>query len=134
MKPSIHHIALIASSRRTVEFYEQLGFSVERVILREAKGDTVVLMSSDGGWLEIFIDPSHPPRPEGKEPLGIRHFALSVDDLDSAAARFGGQPVGRDWAGVRYTVIRDPDGVAVELREAKPVPEVPKRPGEPKNS
>ena len=91
MKPSIHHIALIASSRRTVQFYEQLGFSVEPVILREAKGDTVVLMSSDGGWLEIFIDPSHPPRPEGKESLGIRHFALSVDDLRvSAVSRSGG--------------------------------------------
>ena len=127
MKPSIHHIALIASSQRTVGFYEQLGFSVERVIPREAKGDTVVLMSSDGGWLEIFIDPSHPPRPEGKEPRGVRHFALSVDDLDSAAERFGNQPIGRDWAGVRYTVIRDPDGVAVELREAKVDPGKPER-------
>lgn len=116
MCSGLHHIALIASSDATVAFYEKLGFCVTGTVRREKQNDTVVLMSDGTVFLELFIDPSHPKR-TGEEPLGLRHLAFSVDDAERAAREWNGTPVRTDWVGKKFTVVRDPDGIAVELRE-----------------
>ena len=58
----------------------------------------------------------------GDEPVGFHHFGLELADLDELAAtearlHAAGQPVERTvaHAGKRGLVVRDPDGVAVEL-------------------
>lgn len=110
-----HHIAMIVSSLDSVAFYERLGFHERDRIRRES--DTVVLMQGNGIWLELFVDPSHPPRSTQPERIGLRHFSLQVENLEIASEGFACGPICRDWHGSRYVMIHDPDGLPIELRE-----------------
>lgn len=114
----IHHFSLIASSRKTVSFYEKLGFLAKREMVRDY--DTVVLMEGNGMGLEVFIDPRHPRR-EANEPLGLRCISLSVDDIDKAAKQWQipSDQIKTDWSGDRYFNITDPDGNTVQLHADK---------------
>ena len=123
MISSVHHIAIIVSDERSLEFYRLLGF-VES-FRKERKYDTAVLMNGYGMQLEVFIDPKHPRRSD-PEPFGLRHFALSVDgkledEMDrlktesTEVIEFG--PIMSDWTGNRFCFVRDYDGLPIELRE-----------------
>jgi len=117
MIQSIHHIAIIASSEASVEFYTHLGF--EETYRRNREYDTIVLLQGYGMQLEIFVDPRHPSRATNPENIGLRHLALKVDNIEQTAANFGLEmgPIGTDWVGERYAYIYDPDGLPVELHE-----------------
>lgn len=89
MITGIHHLSFIESSRKTILFYENLGFLVKKEIIRSY--DTVVLMEGYGIGLELFIDSSHPRR-EAPEPLGMRCISFSVDDIENAAKEWSIDP------------------------------------------
>ena len=115
----LHHIAIIVSSERSLEFYKLLGFTES--FRKKRKHDTVVLMDGCGLQLEIFIDPSHPGRGD-QEPIGLRHFALRVENLEDEIERLGEAsveigPIMDDWTGVRFCFVKDFDGLLVELHE-----------------
>ena len=115
MIQGIHHIAIIASSEKSVAFYEELGFQES---FRKVRAyDTVVLMEGHGMELEIFIDPKHPARATNPENLGVRHIAFRVDDLEEMVEVFDCQPIMTDWKGIRYTYTSDPDGLPIEFHE-----------------
>ena len=64
----LHHVAIIASGKASIDFYKRLGFT--ETYRKERRADTVVLMQGFGIELEIFIDASHPRRachPETKQ-------------------------------------------------------------------
>lgn len=112
----IHHFALIASSLSSVEFYEKLGFKeIKRI---ERKDDLVVLMEGHAICIEIFVDARHPARPL-PEPLGLRHIALEVENIEKTVEKLGldASPIGNDWVGRRFCFVADPDGNRLELRE-----------------
>ena len=125
---SIHHIAILISSEQTLEFYKLLGFNE---ILRKARAnDTVVLLEGLGIQLEVFIDDRHPARiMDLTEPLGTRHFALKVDDIEAEIVRLKSlmmeqmdydpqlEEIGSDWMGERYGFFKNPDGNVIELHE-----------------
>lgn len=116
MIQGFHHFAVIVSSEESVGFYEKLGFSVFH--RRERKYDTVLLLYGHGVQIEMFIDPNHPPR-STPEPLGVRHVALRVDDIEKTVEELGLEigPIMNDWIGQRFCFAVDPDGNAVELHE-----------------
>lgn len=116
MITGIHHIALIATSEASVDFYKQLGFEEFKRIDRDY--DTVVLLSGYDVRLEIFIDPAHPQRCS-PEPLGLRHMALRVESIEDTIEQLGVESVEimTDWLGERFAYITDPDGNVVELHE-----------------
>ena len=116
MIQGVHHFAVIASSEESLAFYEKIGFVTFKRI--ERKRDTVVLLYGHGIQLEIFVDASHPPR-DLPEPLGLRHLALRVDDIEQTSKDLGLDigPVMTDWVGARYCFIKDPDGNKIELHE-----------------
>ncbi len=122
MITAVHHIAIIVSAERSLEFYRLLGFT--ETFRKKRKYDTVVLMDGYGMQLEIFIDPSHTP-PTSPEPLGLRHFALKVDELETEIARLRNESsevievgsIMEDWTGVRFCFIKDFDGLSIELHE-----------------
>ena len=111
-----HHVAFIVSSEDCIRFYEKLGFSV--IFKMNRSYDTVILMEGYGIQIEAFIDPNHPAKGE-IEPLGIRHIALKVDNIEKTVEElkldFGA--ISSDWVGVRYCNIADPDGNVIELHE-----------------
>ena len=122
MIAGLHHIAIIVSGERSLEFYRLLGFTES--FCKKRKYDTAVLMDGYGMQLEIFIDPSHAPHPE-QEPIGLRHFALKVDKIEDEIERLRNEsaevievgPIMEDWTGVRFCFIKDYDGLSIELHE-----------------
>lgn len=116
MITGIHHIALIASSEASVDYYKRLGFEEFKRIERDY--DTVVLLNGYGIRLEIFVDPTHPER-SSPEPLGLRHVALRVAKIEDAIEQLGVESVDImiDWLGEKYVNIVDPDSYIVQLHE-----------------
>ena len=115
----IHHVSLLISSEETLDFYKDvLGFTES--FRKERENDCVVLLDGYGMQLEAFVDNRHPKKAEGlEEPLGCRHFALRVDNIDAMLQKLGvaGTEIGTDWQGIRYCYISDPDGNQIELHE-----------------
>ena len=87
MIEGLHHFSIIASSEESVEFYSKLGFIEYKRI--ERKYDVVVLMNGHGMGLEVFIDPSHPPRATKPENIGLRHLSLRVDLIENTINELG---------------------------------------------
>ena len=105
-----------------------LGF--QESFRKERGNDTVVLLDGYGMQLEVFIDDRHPKRVlDLSEPLGPRHFAIKVDDIEAEISRLKEifekqlnydpefQEIAADWTGERYVFFKDPDGGVVELHE-----------------
>ena len=127
MIKNIHHISILISAEKTVDFYKILGFTEKYRKLRN--NDVVILLDGYGIQLEVFIDNRHPFRKTGvAEPLGLRHFALQVDDIAEEVAvlktkfnkaglnvEFG--VISKDWNGERYCFFSDPDGNIIEVHE-----------------
>lgn len=125
MITSIHHIAIIVSCERSLDFYKVLGFTEK--FRKKREFDTVVLMNGYGIEIEFFIDQRHPVRGVGvDEPIGLRHFALQTSDkLENEIEKLQNSslcilkvgPIMIDWTGVRFCFLYDLDGTIVELRE-----------------
>ena len=119
MITGFHHIALLISSEECLDFYKDvLGFTES--FRKQRANDCIVFLDGYGLQLEIFIDNRHPGRVlDLSEPLGTRHFALKVDDLETALAelKVSHADIGSDWTGIRYCYITDPDGNQIELHE-----------------
>ena len=116
MIKGIHHFAIIVSSEDVVMFYKKFGFKEFKRI--ERNSDTVFLLQGYGIQLEMFVDSLHPFR-SIPEPLGLRHIALKVDDIEKVIENLGliSSPIMNDWIGARCCFIKDPDGNAIELHE-----------------
>ena len=116
MITGLDHIAIIVSSEASIEFYKHLGFKED--VRRDRGYDILVFMSGYGITLEIFIDPSHPPRVDRPEAMGLRHLALQVDDVEKTVAELNidAEPI-REIKGKRFTFFKDPDGLPIEIRE-----------------
>lgn len=117
MIEGVHHFSIIASSEDSIEFYSRLGFHEYRRI--ERKNDTVVLMNGHGIGIEIFIDPTHPPRATHPENTGLRHLSLRVDKIENTIEELALEagPVITDWVGVKFCFLIDPDGLPIQLHE-----------------
>ena len=116
MIQGVHHFAIIVSSEDVVMFYKKFGFKEFKRI--ERNSDTVLLLQGYGSQLEMFVDSSHPLR-SIPEPLGFRHIALKVDDIEQVIEDLGliSSPIMNDWVGARCCFIKDPDGNTIELHE-----------------
>lgn len=115
MITGLDHIAIIVSDETNLCFYEKLGFKETNRISRSY--DTVVFMENAGVVLEVFIDPHHPVRVTEPEALGLRHVAFTVDDLNEMVEQMDCEPIRTDWFGRRFTFIKDPDGLPIEIKE-----------------
>lgn len=127
MSFGLHHLAIIASNyERSKHFYiEALGLCVVAEHYRsERRSHKLDLALADGVQIELFSFPNPPARVTNPEACGLRHMALRVHDLDGEIARLAAlgvatEPIRVDeFTGRRFTFIRDPDGLPIELYES----------------
>jgi glyoxylase I family protein len=125
----IHHAAIICSDyARSKRFYcEVLGLRVVAEAFREARNSYKLdLALPDGTQLELFSFPNPPPRPSYPEACGLRHLAFEVSDVRETAAALQAQgvtvePIRVDeFTGQLFTFFADPDGLPLELYQARP--------------
>ena len=116
MIQGVHHFAIIVSTEASIRFYEVLGF--KEFFRKERSYDTIVLLYGHGIQIEAFVDSNHSPR-SNPEPLGMRHLAMRVYNIEQTAEKLGLVigPIRKDWLGIRFAFTSDPDGNVVELHE-----------------
>ena len=113
MVQGLDHIALIVSSEDSLRFYEKLGFrETERF---ERSYDIVVFMTCGNITLEIFVNLNHPERVNSPEAKGLRHVAVTVDKIEDLNMEI--EEIRIDWFGRRFTFVKDPDGLKIEIKE-----------------
>lgn len=122
----IHHIAIICGDYgQSKHFYTQvLGFEVVRETYRARRQSYKLdLRLADGTQIELFSFPDPPPRPSRPEAQGLRHLALTVDDLETAIRHLQAHGVTTeaicldDLTGKRFIFFQDPDQLPIELYE-----------------
>jgi len=113
------HYSLIANDQEgAIKFYqEHLGMSTLKKMSVPATELTITYLNYDYDVLELL----HRPSPSS-DPI-FAHIALRVDNVDDALAAFAAQGVSADpgspkpaGTGIGHIgIIRDPDGVKIEL-------------------
>ncbi len=123
----IHTMLRILEERRSLDFYEALGF--RETSRKRVGGDTATViflaLPGDGERLELTLN-------DGRtEPYGMGeaygHIALSVDDMATELADLAAKgitpekpPYASRPGGSTICFIRDPDGYRIELVEQRP--------------
>lgn len=122
-----HHAAVICSDyEKSKRFYvETLGLEVMAEAWRPESGSWKLDLGAGGRRaVELFWFGERPPRPDRPEALGLRHLAFAVADVDASAGVLSArgvdvEPVRVDpGTGKRFTFLKDPDGLPLELYEA----------------
>jgi len=127
MLKAIHHVALICTDYdRSRRFYTDiLGLELIREVYREERQSWKADLRIGASQLELFSFPAPALRPSYPEAAGLRHLAFTVDTLEPVIARLEAagiavEPVRIDpYTNQRFTFFSDPDGLPLELYEAR---------------
>jgi lactoylglutathione lyase len=121
----VHTCYRIAEPKRSIAFYEALGFEQRRElpIRKDAVNYFLGVPGTDGPELELTHNFE---TPDGGYDVGTGygHIAVTVDDLDGTLERLAAEgieperpPYSVREGGSRLCFVRDPDGYRVELIE-----------------
>ena len=130
----ISHIALTVSDlEKSMQFYKSnFGFDCVETYDIESRALSICLLQKDDITLELFKWQNFNPLPEYRKTLdsdlktlGVKHFCFEVDNIKEMYENF--TSAGVELAtelntfpnGLRYFFIKDPDGILIELFEAK---------------
>lgn len=118
MIKKIDHVGIQVSKEENLKFYEKLGFKEIKRNVREGK-DLIVFMEGYGEILEMFIGSNHPKRLSDPEAFGMKHLALTVDNVEDTLKELGVTEHGPIFSfdGVHVVFFSDPDGLPIELHE-----------------
>lgn len=124
----IHHAAVICADYGVSKhFYTQvLGLRVVAEHHRpERDSFKLDLAMPDGSQIELFSFRNPPARPSYPEACGLRHLAFEVHDVAQCKSLLESQGVAveavrvDEYTGQRFVFFADPDGLPLELYEAK---------------
>ena len=117
----IDHIAItVRDLEETIEFYGKLGFKPGK--RNETPTQTIVFLVSEQARLEVFAPKeTRTPAELGQADLGVKHIALTVDDVgrayEEAKARgivFQSEPR-KTSMGNLVAFFKDPNGILFQL-------------------
>jgi catechol 2,3-dioxygenase-like lactoylglutathione lyase family enzyme len=129
----IDHVAVSVSNlARSIDFYEQnFGFTCQRVFEMSNGIGKVALLKKAAFTVEMFAYSDALPLPDYRKTpdtdlktLGVKHFALNVDDIFGASnflKRNGVDFISEvtvGGRGLRRFFIKDPDGIGIEVTES----------------
>ncbi len=126
---SFSHVALSCADPLKIEQFYTKHFGFHRSRVYAPGKDQVVMLKSDGVYLELF--PSTKSRPServggaGPDYPSVRHIAFLVDDLDAKLAEIGPDArlslgpldMGTFIPGMRVAWLFDPEDNIVELNQ-----------------
>jgi len=122
---SIHHIAIIASNYEVSKnFYVNiLGFEIIRENYRNERSSYKLDLKIGTSEIELFSMNECPKRLTRPEACGLRHLALSVDNIEGVIAELNSKGISTEpirideYTGKKFTFFNDPDGLPLELHE-----------------
>jgi Lactoylglutathione lyase and related lyases len=124
----IHHCAIISSDyQRSRHFYvDLLGCTVLHEMYRKERNSyklDLEVGDRSGCRIELFSFPDPPARLTRPEACGLRHLAFAVDDVAEAVRELNAKGIATEAVrmdpvtGKRFTFLRDPDDLPLELYE-----------------
>ncbi len=126
MEFNIHHIAISVSNiQKAIEFYSLFGF--KEVASYKDENLEIKHLYLNGFILEVFSFKDYKKREilnlwEDLKILGVKHFALKVNDIEKARDFFiekgiisEDTKINKGRTGILYFFIKDPDGNFVEI-------------------
>jgi lactoylglutathione lyase len=130
MKTKFTYVGIrVTELQKSIDFYTRLlGMKVVgRGKIEKTKGETVALVSQEGGFvLELnHYEKGSLYATKYDVGEGLDHLAFGVEDLDKALqeAKSAGHPtvLDMDVEGSRWAYIEDPNGIWIELFKATDV-------------
>lgn len=122
--PAFQHVALNCRDlERSRAFYEKhFGFKLAR-IFKEGEPDMFYMLRLGEARLELFT--ADAPGRAGEQPVGFKHMAFEVPDLEAAIAALEADGIEPDpiidcahvVEGMRICFFDDPDGNRLELMQ-----------------
>lgn len=122
---SVQHIGLNCKDRAATQaFYERFfGFRCVRRFLKDSPQEFVMMRLNDT-CLELFVS-GDPSQTGGEQPVGFKHLAFEVEDLDAKVRELHDAGIETDdiidcsemVPGLRVCFFKDPDGNVLELME-----------------
>ena len=113
----IDHVAIVVKDLdESIDFYTKvMGMELDRILDLPEFKLKVAFVTKYGADIELmkFEDPSIP--------IGVRHICALVPDVPQAAQELSRldvevvRPLAQNSLGLWYTMIRDPNGVIIEL-------------------
>lgn len=122
----IHHVAIICSDyQKSKLFYTRvLGLEIINETYRKERGSYKLDLSLKGQYIiELFSFPDPPSRVTNPEAAGLRHLSFEVENLENVIQDLEKKNVQAELirkdeiTGKRFTFIRDPDDLPIELYE-----------------
>ena len=112
----IDHIHFtVTDLEKTIAFYRALGLTVAERL--NHGGDSAQMVSEGGGLIVDLV------REKNNDNPGYHHFAIKVDDIDSACRELVDKglavdgPVYVEATKRKLATVRDPNGILVQLVE-----------------
>ncbi len=126
MEFNIHHVAISVSDiQKAIEFYLLFGF--KEVASYKDENLEIKHLYLNGFILEVFSFKDYKEREifnlwDDLKILGVKHFALKVDDIEKARDFFiekgiisEDTKISKGRTGILYFFVKDPDGNFVEI-------------------
>ncbi len=123
------HVALNCNDPIKIEQFYCKHFGFKRSRVYEPGPDQVVMIKLGDCYVELYSAQGKPPLPapekDGYAFAGVRHFCLSVSDLDGllkqiaqdADLSLGPLDMSQYVTGMKVAWIKDPEGNVVELNQ-----------------
>ncbi len=127
MARAVQHIAFNCKDRIAQEKFYTQHFGCRRVrVFKAGQPDQFVMLRVGDVYLELFqADAAALDQPAGPQPIGFKHLAFEVADIEATAAALNahGTETGRiidsgdQVPGLKVCFLRDPEGNVIELME-----------------
>lgn len=122
----LHHVSItVKNLEESTAFYvDNFGLRVIEEFGKPDEGWNARFLESDNAAIELFEfgDAGSGNDNEDIKIIGIRHIAFAVEDIDEEVRRLSHlefTPVRTGVSGRRLAFTQDPNGVKIELYEAK---------------
>lgn len=128
---AFHHVAVTVSDlKRSITFYEKMGFKVLTQKDTPEKQKRSAFLAKDDLNLEMFYYQDFTDNPSTRNSMGNnvkevgqKHFAIRVDSIDQTRQDLEAKGIVLESetdigdAGYKFFFIRDPDGIWIEYVE-----------------
>jgi glyoxylase I family protein len=124
---TVHHLALNCRDMRAQEVFYSRHFGFRRArVINAGTPQEFIMLRLGAMCLELFqVNPADAAARGGEQPVGAKHFAFHVDDIEAAVRALNADGIATDkiidcaklLPGLKVCFFNDPEGNRLELMQ-----------------